>query len=151
MFHNKVWHVFWNSRSLHVVKILEKYLWRISYFCKAACWGPATFLKMNFSIFQWLWVQVKKTAMRSSYLQKVVKAVWGVLQRYVFIEHLPGYFLHFKSCNSTSITTFTNTTIFRLTLQIHFKMRKGCKKASLKVFPSNFYNSRNLPLKLSDF
>ena len=36
----------------------------------------------------------KKTAMWSSYLQEVVKAAWGVLHRYVFIEHLPGYFLH---------------------------------------------------------
>ena len=36
----------------------------------------------------------KKTAMWSSYLQEVVKAAWGVLQRYVFIEHFPVYFFH---------------------------------------------------------
>ena len=85
---------FLNRFSLHVVKILEKYLWRISYFCEVACCGPATFLKMNsciLSIFQWLWVQLK-----NSYVEQLfagmIKAAWGVLQRYVFIEHLPGYF-----------------------------------------------------------
>ena len=96
MFH-KVLHVFWNSCSLHVVKILEKYMWRTSHFCKVACCRPPTFLKMNSSIcmyFSMILSAGKKTAMWSSYLQEVVKAAWGVLHRYVFIEHLPGYFLH---------------------------------------------------------
>ena len=65
------------------VKILEKYLWRCTFFSKVACWRPATLLKLTSFTgnFKGFWPQIQNTCkFKESFLKKTF-----------FAEHFAGF------------------------------------------------------------